>query len=234
MLAHPSSPSDYPRFHRLTCEQVQRQNPLALGLPAGHLDIHLVHVVLVRQFFGVLGGGPGLSPAENLSPLLLDSASAVLQALLRLRLDHVLLGQRYDVPGGGVEGADGQDGELEEEHDHHSGASIFDDGVDGVSKKPQVVCDAQKERETEAGVEEKRVRGRLLLEDLDTAIPYPTPDLARDEGGKHDEEEGAKLFAEDGDGEACLGDGEPSLLIKVFDFGGAEGSEAEALEAIHE
>lgn len=133
-----------------------------------------------------------------------------------------------------MERADGQDGEFEQEHDHHRGAGLAHHGADSIAQHPDVVGDADEERDAEARVEEARVRRGLLLEQFDPPLADPTPDLARDEGGEHDQKEGADFVAENSHGQACLGDGEPSLLVKLLDFGGAEGAEAEALEAIHE
>lgn len=133
-----------------------------------------------------------------------------------------------------MHGPDGQDGELEQEHDHHGGLGGGDDGVDGVVEQPAVVEDAGDEADDEAGVEQARVGGGLLLEDLDAALADPAPDLARDEGGEHDEEEGADLLAEDGHGEAGLGDGEPGPLVELLDLDGPQGAEAQPLETVHE
>ena len=127
-----------------------------------------------------------------------------------------------------------QDGKLEQEHDHHRRLRLRDHRVDRVAQEPAVVDDAREQRHDQPGVEEPRVRRGLLLEDLDAALADPAPDLARDQGREHDEEEGADLLAEDGHGEAGLGDGEPGLLVELFDFDGSQGTEAEALEAVHE
>ena len=82
-------------------------------------------------------------------------------------------------------------------------------------------------------MEQTRVGGRLLLKDLDAAFADPAPDLARDERREHDEEERSDFFAKDGHSQACLGDGEPGTFVQLLDLDGAEGAEAEALEAVH-
>ena len=83
-------------------------------------------------------------------------------------------------------------------------------------------------------MEEARVGGGLLLEDLEATVAYPAPDLARHEEGEHDEEPGADLLPEDGHGQAGLGDGDPGSVGELVDLDGAELAEAEALEAVHE
>lgn len=151
-----------------------------------------------------------------------------------LHLNDPRLRQRDEVTDCGLERADGQDGELEEEHNHHRGAGLLNDRVDRVSEEPDIVENAEEQRDTEAGVEESGVRGRLLFQDFDSAFAYPTPHFARHQRREHDEEEGAELVAENGHGEACLGDGEPTPLVQLLDFDGSQLAEAETLEAVHE
>lgn len=208
---------------------------MTLGLPARDLNVHLVHIVLVWKLLViVLGRALGFSPPQNLLPLLPDVPPPILQPLAGLRLHDTLFHQGDDVPRGRVERRHRQDGKLEEEHDHHIGPSLLNHVVDGIAQEPDIVANAEKEGNAEPSMEESRVRGGLLLENLDPALANPSPDLARDQGGKHNEKPGANLFAEDGHGQACLGDGEPSLLIELLDLGGAKRAEAEALEAVHE
>lgn len=126
------------------------------------------------------------------------------------------------------------DGELEQKHDHHGRTRLLDHGIDAVLEHPDIVGHAEEQRDGEAGVEQSWVGGRLLLKDLDAAFAYPAPYFARDQGREHAQEEGADFFAEDGHGQACLGDGEPGAFVQLLDLDGTEGAEAEALEAIHE
>lgn len=218
-----------------TGKEIQKQDPLALRVPPGNFNVHLVNVVLAGQRFSLsLFNLSRLPPPQDLIPLLSDVPPTLLQSLLCLPLYHPRLHKRNNVPQPRVHGPHCQDGELEQEHDHHRGLRLCNHRVDRVAQEPAVVDDAREKRHHKSGVEEPGVRGGLLLKDFDATLTNPAPDLARDEGGEHDEEEGSDFLAEDGHGEAGLGDGEPCLFVELFDFDGAEGTEAEALEAVHE
>lgn len=123
---------------------------------------------------------------------------------------------------------------LKQEHHHHGRTRLLDHGIDAVLQHPDIVRHAKEQRDGQAGVEQSRVGGRLLLKDLDPAFAYPAPYFARDKRREHEQEEGADFFAEDGHGQTCLGDGEPGAFVQLLDLDGAEGAEAEALEAVHE
>lgn len=127
-----------------------------------------------------------------------------------------------------------QHSKLEQEHDHHGGLCGRNDGIDAINQEPSIEDDARDQADDQACVEKSRISGWLLLEDLDPALADPSPDLACDQGGKHDQKESADLFAEYGHGEAGLGDGKPGLFVELFDLDGAKGTEAEPLQSVHE
>jgi len=151
-----------------------------------------------------------------------------------LGLDDMLLDKGDDVTDRGLERTNGEDGKLEQEHDHHGWTGLLDDCVESIFQDPSVVDDAEQQGYAQPGVEEARVCRRLLLEDLNTTLTDPTPDLACDKGGKHDEEVCADLLAENGHCQTSLGDSEPCFLVKLFDLDGAEAAETEPLKTVDE
>src|SRR6266699_2698850 len=98
MSAAPPEKQPFPVL--LTCPEVEGQDPLAFGLPARHLDVHLVHILLIRQglVILVLGGLPRLPPPLYLGPPLPYLSSLVLQPLTSLLLDDACLHQGQEVP----------------------------------------------------------------------------------------------------------------------------------------
>lgn len=106
--------------------------------------------------------------------------------------------------------------------------------VDRVTEDINVVYEAQGERDAEAEVKQAWVRRRLLLEDLDSSITYPSPDFARHKSREHDEEPSADLLPENGHGEACLSDGEPCSFRKLFHFDGTEVTVEYACKSVDE
>lgn len=208
---------------------------MALGLPSRHLNIHLLHLVWIRQRVALsLGEFTSLSPPQDFVALAPDLRSPLSKARLRLLLDDARLYERNDISQRSVQRADGEHGKLEQEHNHHGRLGYSNDGADRVVEQPAIVYNAREQRDDKARVEEARVCRWLLLEDFDAALANPAPDFTGDEGGEHDEEEGADVVAEDSHGEAGLGDGEPGLFVKLLDFDRAQSTKAQALEAVHE
>ena len=72
-----------------TGKEIQKQDPLALRIPPGHLDVHFIDVILARQRFAIsLGNLASLSPSQDLGALLSDFPPSLLQPLLCLRLHY--------------------------------------------------------------------------------------------------------------------------------------------------
>lgn len=218
----------------LTDDKVQSEDPLALGLPSGHFNIHFVDIFLVGQLLLLaLGRLARLSALQDGGSLFPYLPAALLQSVPSLCLDDPLLGQRNDVPGARLERVDSQHGEFEEEHEHHGGAGLLHHGVEGVHEHRRVVDEAEDQGQAQPGMEQPGVGGGLLFEHLDTTLADPSPDLARDERREHDQEKGANLLPEYSHGEAGFGDGKPGPLVELLNFDGSEGSVEESLQAVH-
>jgi hypothetical protein len=62
-------------------------------------------------------------------------------------------------------------------------------------------------------MEQPGISRRLLLQELNAAFANPTPDLADQQRNEHDQKPASKFASEDGHGQTCLCDGEPSALV---------------------
>lgn len=218
----------------LTRNQIQRQDIQPLGIPARNLNVHLFHIALAGQLLILRLCIALFSTPQNLRPALSNLALPLLQPVPRLHPRNMLLPHGEQIPDARLAGSHRLYRELEEEHNHHSRTCLLDHRIDAVLEHPDVVRHAQEQRDGQAGMEQAWVGGRLLLKDLDAAFADPAPYLARDQRREHEQEEGTDFFAEDGHGQARLGDGEPSAFVQLLDLDGAEGAEAEALEAVHQ
>jgi hypothetical protein len=100
-------------------QKIQVEDPTALLLPPGHVNLHLINIVFVGQ----IGRRGGSSCAGMLSNRLDTRDADLVPTFLHLGLDLLAgygdLGQRNNVSqeGGGRENR--QDGEFESKHDHH-------------------------------------------------------------------------------------------------------------------
>lgn len=223
----------YRIYQCLTCPEVQSEDVLAFCLPARHLNVHLVYVLLVRQRLPVVRLA-GCTKMQHLLPLLAHLLATRLQPVSRLLADDVGV-QQYDrVAHGGMERRDEEDGKLEQEHDHHVGPRCLDHRTHRIAQQQQVVAQAQQERHAEPDVEEARVGRRLLLEGLHAALADPAPDLAREQGHEQDDKRPADLVAEYGHGEARFRHGKPGLVVQLFDLDCAEPAIAYSLEPVDE
>lgn len=148
-------------------------------------------------------------------------------------MDDALLRERHQVPSPRSPGTGSQNSELEEEHNHHIGPSLLNDGIDRITEYPDIVDKASSKRDAESQMEEPGVRRGLLLEKFDTPVSNPAPDLARDQCREHDEEPSSNLFPEDGHGKAGLGDGEPCSLGELLDLDRTQRAETQLRQGIY-
>lgn len=128
--------------------------------------------------------------------------------------------------------SDRQKDVLEAKHDHDAGSRIHQYRPNTVSNHLDVERNGQQERACQAGVEEPRVRRRLLLQKFHTAFSYPLPYFASKQCQKHSKEPYPNIVAEYGHGQQRLADGEPCLVVQSLGLDGAEGSIEEALEPV--
>lgn len=130
-------------YARHTGKEIKGKNPLALILPTGNLNVHLVDIILDEEFF--LSGGSrncrivGFPASEYIDALLFHLAPPSLQPFLRLLLDDRCFDNRKDVARASAQCTSGEYGELEKEHDHHGRLGLLNHRIDRVLKQPQVI-----------------------------------------------------------------------------------------------